>query len=84
MIPATVVGAIFLAAIGSFCLLRPVTVQHWFQRQYNRSPKFVQNLPLSNLIFKGWYPAYLRFWGVFAWLFVVFFVYAVYLMLATR
>jgi hypothetical protein len=84
MVPATVVGAIFLASVGSFCLLKPVIVQHWFQRQHNRSPKFVQNLPLSKLIFKAWYPTYLRFWGVFAWLFAAFFAYAVYLMLATQ
>jgi hypothetical protein len=84
MVSATVVGAIFAATIGSFCLLKPVSVQHWFQRQHNRSNKFVQNLPFSKLIFKPWYPTYLRFMGVFVWMFAVFFGYVVYLTLATR
>jgi hypothetical protein len=84
MIPATVVGAVFLASIGFFCLLRPVSVQHWFQTQHNRSNKFVQNLPFSKHIFKAWYPTYLRFMGVFAWLLAVFFAYAVYSTLVRR
>ena len=84
MVPATVGGAIFLASIASLCLFRPVSVQQWFQRRHNASNKFVQNWPFSKLIFKAWYPTYLRFMGVLAWILTVFFAYAVYSTLATR
>jgi hypothetical protein len=64
MVSAIVVGAIFLASIGRSCLLRPVSVQYWVQRQHNRRNKFVQNLRFSKHIFKARYPTYLRFMGV--------------------
>ena len=64
MIPATVLAAVFLAFVGTLCVFRPVHVQGWFQRQHNKSNKFVQNYPFARLVFKPWYPAYLRFMEV--------------------
>ncbi len=73
MIPSTMAAVIFLAVLGYSCIFRPVRVQQWSQRQ--PTGKF---LPLANLVFKSWYPTYLRFMGVFAWVLALFFIYAVY------
>jgi hypothetical protein len=77
--PAAVASAIFLAFVGSFCLLKPLSVQRWVQRQYDKSNRFVQNWPFSKLIFKPWYPTYLRLMGVITLVFAVLLGYMVYL-----
>ncbi len=77
MIPATSAAAIFLAFMGYFCIFRPARVQEYLQRAHNRSNRLVQNLPFAKMIFKPWYPTYLRFWGAFAWMIALFSAYVV-------
>jgi hypothetical protein len=86
IIPATLaaVACVFLALVGAVCIFKPENMQAWFQRRHNRSNKFVQNYPFAKLIFKPWYPTYLRFMGVWAWMFALFFAYAVFRTLAGR
>jgi hypothetical protein len=60
------------------------SMQAWFQKRHQSSNKFVQNYPLAKLIFKPWYPTYLRFMGVWAWMFAFFFAYTVFRILARR
>jgi hypothetical protein len=84
MIPATMAAAVFLALVGSFCIFKPERMQAWCQRQHNSSNKFFQNYPFAKLIFKPWYPTYLRFMGVWAWMFALFLAYAVFSTLARR
>jgi hypothetical protein len=38
--------------------------------------KFLDRIPFSNLIFKPWYPTYLRIMGVWIWMFALVFGYA--------
>jgi hypothetical protein len=84
MIPAITAAAICLAFVGAFCIFKPERMQAWLQRRHNRSNKFVQNYPFAKLIFKPWYPTYLRFMGVWAWMFALFFAYAVFSTLTGR
>jgi hypothetical protein len=79
IIPSTVAAVIVLAVLGYSCIFRPVRVQQWCQRQ--PTSKF---LPFANLVFKSWYPTYLRFMGVFAWVFAMFFTYAAYSRVASQ
>ncbi len=83
-IPATAAAIILLVVVGSFCIFKPAAVQNWLQKQHNSSNTFAQNLPFQKVIFKKWYPAYLRFMGVFSWIFALIFAYAVYLTLTKR
>jgi hypothetical protein len=84
--PATsaAIAGVFLALVGALYIFKPESMQAWFQKRRNRSNKFVQNYPFAKLIFKPWYPTYLRFMGVWAWMFALFFAYAVFRTLARR
>ena len=84
MIPATLAAAVFLTFIGAFCIFKPEDMQSWLQNRHNRSSKFVQNYPFAKLIFKPWYPTYLRFMGVWVWIFAVIFAYVVFSTLTRR
>jgi hypothetical protein len=84
MIPTSVAAVILLALVGSFCIFKPERMQAWFQRRHNSSNKFLQNYPFTTLISKPWYPTYLRFIGVWAWMLALFFAYAVFSTLAIR
>ena len=84
MIPATAAAAVVLAFVGAFCIFRPERIQGWLQRRHNRGSRFVQNYPLARLVFKPWYPTYLRFMGVWAWMFALFFAYVVFSTLTRR
>ena len=83
-IPATVTAAVFLVFVGAFCVFKPTSIQAWLQRRHNKSNKFVQNYPLAKLIFKPWYPTYLRVMGVWAWMFALIFAYAAFSTLTRR
>jgi hypothetical protein len=83
-IPATVIAAVFLAFVGTICIFKPVRMQAWILRQHRASNKSIRRYPFSNLIFKPWYPTYLRVMGVWAWLFALVFAYAVYMSVTRR
>jgi hypothetical protein len=91
MIPATpaalacaFLAFAFLVFVGAFCIFKPESMQAWFQKRYNTSNKFVQNYPFAKMILKPWYPTYLRFMGVWAWMCALFFAYAVFSALARQ
>jgi len=81
---AAEVACVFLALVGALCIFKPESMQAWFQKRHSRSNKFVQNYPFAKLIFKPWYPTYLRFMGVWAWMFALFFAYAAFSTLGRR
>jgi hypothetical protein len=51
-----------LGIVGWLCVTRPSAVAEWHGRRYPNYPR---------LISTGWFPAYLRFMGIFVWLFAV-------------
>jgi hypothetical protein len=78
------VDAVILLTLGGFfSIFKPERMQAWFRRQHNGS-KFLQNYPFAKLISKPWYPTYLRFMGVWAWMLALFFAYALFSTLAIR
>lgn len=57
-----------LACCGWLLLFRTHTIVAHARRRHPVSPGWIQNWPFHRMIFKPWYPAYLRFGGMFAWL----------------
>jgi hypothetical protein len=51
-------------ACGGFCILKTSTVVGWARRNYTQS-KFAQAYPLSGMIMKPWYPAFIVAAGIF-------------------
>jgi hypothetical protein len=68
------VGA--LALLGGVCVFNPLAIVKIAQRNYARS-KLTRAWPFSNMVLKPWYPAYLRFMGLFAWAFAALLIYAI-------
>jgi hypothetical protein len=77
-IPVTAATAVFLALVGTICVFQPKRMQEWIQKQYHGSNRSIRRYTFSNLIFKTWYPTYLRVMGVWAWLLALVFAYGVY------
>ena len=57
-----------LAGFGWLLLFRTHHIVEHARRRHPVSPGWIQNWPFHRMIFKPWYPAYLRFGGIFAWL----------------
>ncbi len=83
MIPATAAAAVFLTLVGAFFVFKPKTAQAWFQRRYTNN-KFARRYLFARMIFKPWYPTYLKVMGVWVWMFALFFAYVVLSALARR
>jgi hypothetical protein len=83
LIPILVVAgdAIALAALCALCLLKPELLVSYGQRRFLKS-KLLQKWPLSNIVFKPWYPTYLRFIGLFGLLAVFLWLYAIVVVLS--
>ena len=62
---------VVLGLFGWLLLFRTRFIVHHAGRRHPVSPGWVQNWPFHRMIFKPWYPAYLRFGGLFAWLLAV-------------
>jgi hypothetical protein len=60
-----------LACGGWLLLFRTNAIVAHARRRHPISPSWIQNWPFHRMIFKSWYPAYLRFGGIFAWLLAV-------------
>ncbi|HTX40799.1 MAG TPA: hypothetical protein VMD25_03135 [Acidobacteriaceae bacterium] len=60
-----------LAGGGWLLLFRTQAIVAHARRRHPASPAWIQNWPFHRMIFKPWYPAYLRFGGIFAWLLAV-------------
>lgn len=60
--------AAILACFGWLLLFRTHAIVDHARRRHPVSPGWIQNWPFHRMIFKPWYPAYLRFGGMFAWL----------------
>lgn len=58
-----------LAVLGWSCVFRTDAMVEWARKRYQRSSKFVQHYPFSNIVLKPWYPTYLRSMGLFVWFF---------------
>ncbi len=63
-----------LAGCGWLLLFRTHHIVAHARRRHPVSPGWIQNWPFHRMIFKPWYPAYLRFGGIFAWLLAVWLV----------
>ena len=56
------------AVCGWLCLFKTNMLVVWVRKNYEKSPKFIQAYPFSNLVLKPWYPTYIRCAGIFIWL----------------
>jgi hypothetical protein len=73
------VTTVGLAIFGWLCMSRPHVLLKWSQQNYANS-KLIQAWPFSNLIFKSWYPTYLRIAGAIFWLCALGGLYLLYLL----
>ncbi len=60
-----------LICCGWLLLFRTHAIVAHARRRHPGSPAWIRNWPFHRMIFKPWYPAYLRFGGIFAWLLAV-------------
>ena len=60
--------AVVLVFCGWLFLFRTRHVLHLARHTHRTSPGWIQNWPGHRLIFKSWYPVYLRCGGILAWL----------------
>jgi hypothetical protein len=58
-----------LAVLGWACLFRTERLVLWARRNYERSNRFIRAWPGHSGVMKPWYPAYVRFMGIFVWVF---------------
>jgi hypothetical protein len=65
---AMIAVALMLGFCGWLFLFRTGHILHLAHHTHRNSPRWVQNWPGHRIIFKPWYPTYLRFGGIFAWL----------------
>ncbi|HTV82275.1 MAG TPA: hypothetical protein VME18_06460 [Acidobacteriaceae bacterium] len=65
---AMVAVAVVLAFCGWLLLFRTGHILHLAHHSHRTSPRWIQEVPGHRVIFKPWYPTYLRTGGVFAWL----------------
>jgi hypothetical protein len=68
---------IALAGFCAFCVAKPKSVAAYARKRYLNSNKLAQKLPFANLVLKPWFPAYLRIMGLFGFMFVLVWFYAV-------
>jgi hypothetical protein len=74
-------GGLLLAAFSIFMIAKPDKLAAYSRRNYANSGKVTQRWPFASMVTKGWFPTYLRFFGVFGLLFAAFFVFAAFLRL---
>jgi len=65
---AAIAVAVALGLYGWFLLFKTSMIVNTARHTHRHSPAWIQNWPFHRMIFKPWYPAYLRCGGVFAWL----------------
>jgi len=65
---AMIAVAVVLAFCGWVLLFRTGHILHLVHHNHRTSPRWIQDVPGHRLIFKPWYPIYLRVGGVCAWL----------------
>ncbi len=67
-----VVAMIAVAGLLGFCgwllLFRTGHILHLAHHNHRTSPRWIQDVPGHRVIFKPWYPTYLRVGGICAWL----------------
>jgi len=63
-------AAIVFAALCAFCAIRPDKVAVYARNRYLHSPKWSQKWPFANMVMKSWYPTYLRWMGVWGFVFL--------------
>ena len=73
------VTTIGLVIFGWLCMSRPHLLLKWSQQNYANS-KLIRGWPFSNLIFKSWYPTYLRVAGAVLWICALGVLYLLYLL----
>jgi hypothetical protein len=70
MLAIMVIAGASLGCFCSLCILRPERIAESARRRYERSSKFAQKFPFSNMVMKSWYPTYLRAMGSFGLIFI--------------
>jgi hypothetical protein len=65
---AMITVAVALGFCGWLLLFRTGHILHLAHHNHRTSPRWIQEVPGHRLIFKPWYPTYLRIGGVCAWL----------------
>jgi hypothetical protein len=68
VIIAMIAVALLLGFCGWLLLFRTGHILHLAHHNHRTSPRWIQDVPGHRVIFKPWYPTYLRIGGVFAWL----------------
>lgn len=67
-LPVVVVVLVFTGITGWLCVFRTNILVSWAQNNYRKN-KIVRWRPGSGIVFKSWYPTYLRCMGVYLWAF---------------
>lgn len=68
VVAAMIAVAVVLGFCGWLLIFRTGHILHLAHHNHRTSPRWIQEVPGHRLIFKSWYPAYLRTGGVVAWL----------------
>lgn len=68
---AMIAVALLLGFFGWALLFRTAHILHLAHHNHRTSPRWMQEVPGHRVIFKPWYPTYLRVGGVCAWLLAV-------------
>jgi len=71
------VAGLGMALFCMFCALEPDSVAARVRRRHQRSSKLLQKWPFAKMVMKPWYPTYLRVMGLFGFLFMLGWLYAV-------
>ncbi len=61
---APIVAAVMLGSLGITCVAVPVRVVTFCRWYHKKKPKWVQELPLADLVLRPWMPTYFRILGV--------------------
>ena len=71
-------------ACGWLCVFRTEMLVAWGRKSYerrNNHPRLVREIirihPMSNIVLKPWYPTYIRWMGIFIWLWALMVLYLV-------
>jgi hypothetical protein len=71
MVVASILIAVIVGGVGFICAAWParaVTFCRWY---HVKKPKWVQDLPLTDMVMRSWMPTYFRIMGVFFRLFAL-------------
>ena len=56
---------------GGIFIFRTGALVKMAQRNYAKAPRWIRTYPFSDTVTKPWYPTYIRFAGVFIWVWAI-------------